>query len=145
MAHEGQGDYSGMIFVARRSCEALNARELPVQIGQELVEAIDFEILKILAKALGQRLDMRVRLLGAPFAPIDAVPEFHASGGPQQGLHNRGLGSSVADHDKRCGIQQGRQCLHQCWIERLCFADQIAVRVLLGFSVEPGDLRARTG
>jgi len=31
------------------------------QIGQELVEAIDFEILEIFSEALGQRLDVRMR------------------------------------------------------------------------------------
>jgi hypothetical protein len=84
-----------------------------------------------------------VRPLAALDAPIDAVPEFHACRGSQQRLHDRGLGSAIADHDQRRGLQERRQGLHQRRIERLRFADQIAVGVLFRLSVEPDHLRAR--
>ena len=69
------------LLVARQRRETLNARKIAVQIGQKFVEAIDFEVLEILAETLSERLDMRVRLLALADAPIDAVAEFDTGRG----------------------------------------------------------------
>jgi hypothetical protein len=100
-------------------------------------------VLEVLAEAPRQRFDVRMRVLAALDAPIDAVPEFKAGRGSEQRLHDRGLGSAVADDDERRVFEQRHQGLHQRRIERLRFADQIAIRVLLGLAVEPNDLHAR--
>ena len=64
----------------------------------------------------------------------------YPAGLTKQAGHDRWLGTSVADHDERRGLEKREQDSHQLRIELGDFFRQIPVGILLRFPVEPYDL-----
>ena len=113
--------------------------EFFVEIGEQVVKTINVAEFEIAAESFLERLDIRVQI-ASPMAPEYSLLEREVSGLTKQAGHDRWLGTSVADHDERRGLEKRKQDSHQLRIELRDFFRQIPVRILLRFPVQPYDL-----
>src|SRR5262249_6464954 len=91
-------------FGGRRAELALLAGGWAVQIGGQVVEAVNWAQVGNSAESVFQFDDMRMERPAA-VAPIDALAEGKVAGITEQAFHDGKLGAAVADHYQRCRLQ----------------------------------------
>jgi len=113
-----------------------------VELGHQLVEAVDGDDHEVRAHLRSEVENLRVQFVHSSSAPVDAMRVVPGGLGAveQEVLHDRGLGTPVADHDKRVVLEQRVDGDLYVRVHGLRLVLEVAVRVVLDRPVNMHDL-----